>query len=111
MAQIRALLATDPQGALALTEEGNRRFAGGLMHEEREASAVRALMTLGRDEQARRAQEGLFGVENHDAGVLAKTFGPLPGAGFFCNGEIGPVGTANFLHGYTASAALLSDAD
>jgi small ligand-binding sensory domain FIST len=28
-------------------------------------------------------------------------------AGFFCNGELGPVGPKNFLHGYTASLALL----
>jgi len=27
-------------------------------------------------------------------------------AGFFCNGEIGPVGKRNFLHGYTAALAL-----
>jgi small ligand-binding sensory domain FIST len=52
---------------------------------------------------------GLFGVENHDAKSLGKTFGSLPGAGFFCNGEIGPVGATNFVHGYTASAALLCD--
>jgi small ligand-binding sensory domain FIST len=53
---------------------------------------------------------GLFGEESHDARALGKTFGPLPGTGFFCNGEIGPVGTTNFVHGYTASAALLCDA-
>ncbi len=52
---------------------------------------------------------GLFGVPNHDAGVLAEIFGAHPSAGFFCNGEIGPVGTQNFLHGYTASAALLCE--
>jgi small ligand-binding sensory domain FIST len=34
--------------------------------------------------------------------------GPLGLAGFFCNGEIGPVGEKNFLHGYTASLALFS---
>jgi small ligand-binding sensory domain FIST len=28
--------------------------------------------------------------------------------GFFCNGEIGPVGERNFLHGYTASLAVLA---
>ena len=33
-------------------------------------------------------------------------FGPIGLAGFFCNGEIGPVGEKNFLHGYTASLAL-----
>ncbi len=54
--------------------------------------------------------KGFFGVENHDAATLASTFGPVPSAGFFCNGEIGPVGAGNFLHGFTASAALLLDA-
>jgi hypothetical protein len=29
-------------------------------------------------------------------------------AGFFCNGEIGPIGDRNFLHGYTASLALFA---
>ena len=52
---------------------------------------------------------GLFGVPNHDAGVLAEVFGAHPSAGFFCNGEIGPVGKQNFLHGYTASAVLLCE--
>ena len=32
--------------------------------------------------------------------------GPLGLAGFFCNGEIGPVGGKNFVHGYTAALAL-----
>jgi small ligand-binding sensory domain FIST len=49
---------------------------------------------------------GLFGTPNHDAAVIAENFGPHPSAGFFCNGEIGPVGGRNFIHGYTASAAL-----
>jgi small ligand-binding sensory domain FIST len=51
--------------------------------------------------------KGLFGVTDHDAMVLADTFGDLPLAGVFCNGEIGPVGGRSFLHGYTASAAVL----
>lgn len=50
--------------------------------------------------------QGLFGVPNHDAGVLEEVFGKVPVSGLFCNGEIGPVGGTNFLHGYTASAAL-----
>ena len=36
--------------------------------------------------------------------------GGLPLAGFNCAGEIGPVGGKNFLHGFTASIALLVDA-
>ncbi|MBW0001078.1 MAG: FIST C-terminal domain-containing protein [Verrucomicrobia bacterium] len=50
----------------------------------------------------------LFGVLNHDPSVIAETIGDLPLAGFFCNGEIGPVGSQTFLHGYTASAAILN---
>ena len=48
----------------------------------------------------------LFGVPNHDAGILAEAFGPVPLAGFFANGEFGPVAGVNFIHGYTASAAV-----
>jgi small ligand-binding sensory domain FIST len=30
-------------------------------------------------------------------------------AGFFAQGEIGPIGHRNFLHGYTASMALFAE--
>jgi small ligand-binding sensory domain FIST len=48
----------------------------------------------------------LFGSPNHDAQMVQQRLGPFGLAGFFCNGEIGPVGQKNFLHGYTASLAL-----
>ncbi|MCU0788802.1 MAG: FIST C-terminal domain-containing protein [Verrucomicrobia bacterium] len=48
----------------------------------------------------------LFGMPNHDAGIIQRELGPFGLAGFFCNGEIGPVGDRNFLHGFTASLAL-----
>lgn len=48
----------------------------------------------------------LFGKPNHDAQMVQQHLGPLGLTGFFCNGEIGPVGEKNFLHGYTASLAL-----
>ncbi len=51
----------------------------------------------------------LFGTANHDAEVMRDIFQPHASAGFFCNGEIGPVGGRNFVHGYTASAALFTD--
>jgi small ligand-binding sensory domain FIST len=50
---------------------------------------------------------GLFGAPDHDARGVATELGPVPLAGFFCNGEIGPVGSKTFLHGFTASLALL----
>jgi small ligand-binding sensory domain FIST len=47
----------------------------------------------------------LFGTPDHDAGIVASSLG-APLAGFFCAGELGPVGGRNFLHGFTASLAL-----
>jgi len=44
-----------------------------------------------------------------DARVLSDLLGPVPLAGFFAAGEIGPVGGHNFIHGFTASMALLCD--
>jgi len=49
---------------------------------------------------------GLFDLADHDAGLVHHHLGDIGVAGFFCNGEIGPVGDRNFLHGYTASLAL-----
>ena len=50
--------------------------------------------------------QNMFGKPNHDAEMIQQRLGPLGLAGFFCNGEIGPIGERNFLHGYTASLAL-----
>lgn len=50
--------------------------------------------------------KGLFGRSSHDAGLVQSHFN-LPGlGGFFCNGELGPVGDKNFLHSHTAALAL-----
>jgi small ligand-binding sensory domain FIST len=48
----------------------------------------------------------LFSTSNHDAGCVQEVLGRIPVAGFFAQGEIGPVGGKNFLHGFTASVAL-----
>jgi small ligand-binding sensory domain FIST len=50
---------------------------------------------------------GLFGTPNHDAAAMSAELGPIPVSGFFCNGEIGPVGPQTFLHGFTASIAII----
>jgi small ligand-binding sensory domain FIST len=50
---------------------------------------------------------GLFDTPHHDAVAIQERFGPIPTAGLFCNGEIGPVGGRAFLHGYTAVIGLL----
>lgn len=52
--------------------------------------------------------ETLFRKPHHDMEAVQKHFGVLPAVGLFCNGEIGPVGRSNFVHGYTAAIGLLS---
>ena len=53
--------------------------------------------------------QGLFGRVNHDSEAVTERLGPIPVAGFFAQGEIGPVGGRNFLHGYTASIAIFAE--
>ncbi|HVC93971.1 MAG TPA: FIST N-terminal domain-containing protein [Pirellulales bacterium] len=53
----------------------------------------------------------LFDRAHHDAAVLAEVLGEIPVAGFFAQGEMGPIGGKNFLHGFTASAALFGPAN
>jgi small ligand-binding sensory domain FIST len=49
---------------------------------------------------------GLFGEPDHDSRAFARALGPVPLAGFFCNGEIGPVEGRTFLHGYTSAFGI-----
>lgn len=51
----------------------------------------------------------LFSQPHHDAAAIHDTWDELPVAGLFAQGEMGPVGGRNFLHGFTASIALFDD--
>jgi small ligand-binding sensory domain FIST len=61
------------------------------------ASATGALMfaCMGRG-------SGLYGQANYDSRLFDRYVRNTPLSGFFCNGEIGPVGDSTFLHGYTS---------
>jgi small ligand-binding sensory domain FIST len=48
----------------------------------------------------------MFPEPDHDARVVTETLGTQALAGFFCGGEIGPVGGKAFLHGFTATLAV-----
>jgi small ligand-binding sensory domain FIST len=50
--------------------------------------------------------EFLYGHASHDSQLFQQKLGPVPVSGFFCNGEIGPVGGTTYLHGYTSCFAL-----
>jgi small ligand-binding sensory domain FIST len=51
----------------------------------------------------------MFPAPDHDARAVAEALGGDALAGFFCAGEIGPVGGKPFLHGFTATLAIFLD--
>jgi small ligand-binding sensory domain FIST len=52
----------------------------------------------------------MFAAPDHDARAVAEALGSDSLAGFFCAGEIGPVGGKPFLHGFTATLAIFLEA-
>lgn len=53
--------------------------------------------------------ERLFGVEGHDASVVAEALDTDAVAGMFCAGELGPVAGRSFVHGFTAAVLVFQD--
>jgi small ligand-binding sensory domain FIST len=51
----------------------------------------------------------LFPQPDHDAAAVRAAAGDVPLAGLFAQGELGPVGGRNFIHGFTASLALFEE--
>jgi small ligand-binding sensory domain FIST len=122
---IRSLIGQDPQsGALAI---GDRiRTGQTLQFQVRDGQAagdelqalLAATSTRLHDSPPQGALlfsclgrgENMFGRPHHDIGALQAVFGPVPTAGFFCNGEIGPVGDQTFLHGFSSVVGFFSEA-
>ena len=52
--------------------------------------------------------QGLYNRPNFDSSIFSRYLNNIPLSGFFCNGEIGPVGGRTFLHGYTSAFAIFS---
>ncbi len=82
--------ADDLQQTLAMyaSRSGHEQLAGALL-----------FSCLGRGEY-------LYGHGSHDTRQFQEKLGQIPVSGFFCNGEIGPVGGTTYLHGYTSCFAL-----
>jgi small ligand-binding sensory domain FIST len=51
----------------------------------------------------------LFDRADHDAHAVREALGQIPLAGFFAQGELGPIGGQNFIHGFTASLVLFGE--
>jgi small ligand-binding sensory domain FIST len=48
----------------------------------------------------------LFSHPHLVAQAVSRALGDIPLAGFFAQGELGPIGRSNFVHGFTASIGL-----
>jgi small ligand-binding sensory domain FIST len=118
---VRNLIGGDPQSGV-LAVGALPRMGQTVQFQRRDAAAasedLNELLTRTKNSLAGREVFGgalfccngrgknLFGRPSHDAELLQAHFGPTGVAGFFCNGEIGPVGDKNFLHGFSAGVAL-----
>jgi small ligand-binding sensory domain FIST len=121
---VRSVIGADPNsGAIAV---GETVGVGETIqfHVRDEASAdedLRATLKVAQDRVGDRKIAGgllftcngrgsrMFSTPDHDASLLASELDAAPIAGFFCAGEVGPVGSKTFLHGFTASMALFSE--
>ena len=119
---IRNLIGVDPRrGAIAVGEHLQEGMRVRFHLRDAETSAENLHAMLGAYEKAPRETaspsgallfsclgrgEGLYGSPNFDTGVFREHLSDVPVGGFFCNGEIGPVGGVTFLHGYTSSFGL-----
>lgn len=117
---VRNLVGADPEtGALGITDvvEEGQIVQFHIRDADSARQDLRLLLDAERLLESRRPAgallfscngrgQRLFGEPHHDVSALERAFGKLPVAGFFCQGELGPVGGRNFLHGFTASVAL-----
>jgi small ligand-binding sensory domain FIST len=117
---IRNLLGVDPKsGAIAV---GDRiRLGQRIQFHLRDAETSGEDLELLLDRYQQQAQShaagalmfscmgrgaGLYGQPDYDSNLFERYIPSAPLSGFFCNGEIGPVGSATFLHGYTSVFAI-----
>jgi len=118
---IRNVIGMDPNsGVLAVGEQLNNGQVVQFHLRDAETSAADLAMMLDRCKQDLGSAvpsgallfsclgrgEQLYGVADHDSKMIASNFDQVPIGGFFCSGEIGPIGGQSFLHGYTSSIAV-----
>jgi small ligand-binding sensory domain FIST len=117
---VRNVLGADEQGAIAITDRV--RVGQTVQFHVRDADTatedLRALLTSASGTSPAAGAlvftcngrgSRLFEVPHHDAALVQALVGPLPAAGFFAMGEIGPIGGQNFVHGFSASILLFGE--
>jgi small ligand-binding sensory domain FIST len=115
---VRNLMGYDPkEGALAVGDRirPGQRIQFHLRDAETSAEDLKTLLRVHRMKSMEKSTaigalmfaclgrgEALYDQPNYDSRMFAEHLGMMPMAGFFCNGEIGPVGDNTYLHGFTS---------
>ena len=114
---VRTILGVDPEhGALAVGAEiADNQVVQFHLRDAETSAADLAEMLAGYSGPAPagallfsclgRGQD-LYGRPDHDSDAFRQRFGDVALGGFFCHGEIGPVGGRTYVHGYTSAFAL-----
>ncbi len=119
---IRNILGVDPTaGAIAVGDylRPGQRLQFQLRDAQTSAQDLEFLLNKYQQEQATESSpigalifsclgrgEGLYRKPNFDSALFQRYIKDIPLGGFFCGGEIGPVGGSTFLHGYTSVFAI-----
>jgi small ligand-binding sensory domain FIST len=123
---VRNLVGVDPQsGAIGTAAQLHKNAVVQFHLRDAETSAADLRALLSNHAQRHRGTpsvgvllfsclgrgQGLYEQPDHDSGLVRELLGSrLPIAGFFGNGEIGPVAGRTHMHGYTSSLMLFRPA-
>jgi small ligand-binding sensory domain FIST len=123
---VRNLVGVDPQsGAIGTAAQLHQNAVVQFHLRDAETSAAELRQLLSEHAEARRKDpsqaallfsclgrgETLFGQPDHDSNLVREQLGAhLPLAGFFGNGEIGPIAGHTYIHGYTTALMLFRPA-
>ncbi|MEO1093426.1 MAG: FIST N-terminal domain-containing protein [Cyanobacteria bacterium J06638_28] len=80
------------------------RYRGQMMTEGNAPIGALMFACMGRG-------EGLYEQPNFDSQLFNRYLEAVPLSGFFCGGEIGPIGGTTFLHGYTSVFGICRSRD
>lgn len=119
---IRNLVGVDPQsGAIGTAADLHTNAVVQFHLRDAETSTSELRQLLRAHNEARRSDpslgallfsclgrgQGLYEEPDHDSSLVREQLGAdLPLAGFFCNGEIGPIRGHTYMHGYTSALML-----
>jgi small ligand-binding sensory domain FIST len=115
---VRNVIGSDPSGAIAVTDyiRVGQTVQFHIRDQESADAELKQLLAAAKKQKPRPLGgllftcngrgTRLFSQPHHDAAAIEKALGKIPLAGFFAQGELGPIGKQNFMHGFTASIAL-----